>query len=444
MSNDHNILYTDLHRKLPTVDHAKGMYLYDTDGKEYLDCAAGIAVVNIGHGVQEVIDAITEQAGKISYVYGGTFSSEARAELTERVISMAPEGMEKVFLCSGGSEALESVIKIARQYHLECGNSGKHKVISRWQSYHGNTVGTLAIGGRPSWRAKYQQYLFNSPHVSACNCYRCPYHKEYPGCGIECACELERIIKYEGPDTVSVFILEPIIGTTSAAVVPPPEYFHKIREICDKYNVLLAVDEVICGFGRTGKNFAVDHFGVIPDLMAVAKGMGSGYTAAGGVLVHRKIIDALEKGSGVLTHSFTYSGSPLMCATANAVVKYLQDNHLVDRAAKMGEIFLQKLKDLEELPYVGQVRGLGLLLGIEFVENKELKTPFANGFNFSARLASYCFERGIVITGGVLGAADGILGDALQIAPPFIITEQQIDRVTDTLRQGIIEIGQSL
>lgn len=442
--NDQNILYTDSHRKLPAVDHAKGMYLYDTDGKEYLDCAAGIAVVNIGHGVQEVIDAIAEQAGKVSYVYGGTFTSEARAKLTERIISMAPEGIEKVFLCSGGSEALESVIKIARQYHLECGNDGKHKVISRWQSYHGNTVGTLAIGGRPSWRAKYQHYLFNSPHISTCNCYRCPCHKEYPGCGVECACELERVIKYEGPDTVSVFVLEPVIGTTAAAVVPPREYFQKVREICDKYNVLLAVDEVICGFGRTGRNFAVDHFGVTPDLMAVAKGMGSGYTSAGGVLVHKKIIDALEKGTGVLTHSFTYSGSPLMCATANAVVGYLQDNHLVERSAQMGEVFLRKLKDLEELPYVGQVRGLGLLLGIEFVEDKETKAPFANGFNFSARLASYCFERGIVITGGVLGAADGILGDALQIAPPFIITEQEIDRVVDTLRQGIIEIGQSL
>ena len=377
-------------------------------------------------------------------MYGGTLPSEGRARLAEQVIGMAPEGMEKVFLCSGGSEAMESVIKIARQYHLECGNAGKHKVISRWQSYHGNTMATLAIGGRPSWRAKYGPYLFGNTHIPACNCYRCPYQKEYPGCGLACACELERAIRYEGPETVSVFVLEPVVGTTSAAVVPPREYFQKIREICDKYNVLLAVDEVICGFGRTGRNFAVDHFGVVPDLMAVAKGMGSGYTAAGGVLVHRKIVQALEAGSGVLTHSFTYSGNPLMCATASAVLQYLQDNRLVERSAQMGAVFLKKLKELEELPYVGQARGLGLMLGLEFVEDKADKRPFANGFNFSAQLAAYCFQRGIVITGGVLGAADGILGDALQIAPPFIITEQEIDRVVDTLRQGILEIGQTL
>jgi len=442
--NDKHILYTDSRKRLPVIARAKGMYLYDTEGREYLDCAAGIAVVNIGHGVQEVLDATAAQAAQCTYVYGGAFTSESRARLAEQIASMAPAGMEKVFLCSGGSEAMESVIKIARQYHLECGNTGKHKVISRWQSYHGNTLATLAIGGRPSWRAKYGPYLFGNTHIPACNCYRCPYGSEYPGCGLACACELERAIRYEGPETVSVFVLEPVIGTTAAAVAPPKEYFQKVREICDRYNVLLAVDEVICGFGRTGRNFAVDHFDVVPDLMAVAKGMGRGYTAAGGVLVHQKIIRALEEGSGVLTHSFTYSGNPLMCATASAVLQYIQDNRLVERSAEMGGIFLKKLKELEELPYVGQARGIGLMLGLEFVEDKAEKRPFANGFNFSAELAAYCFRHGIVITGGVLGAADGILGDALQIAPPFIITEQEIDRVVNTLRQGIVEIGQGL
>ncbi|MDO5111141.1 MAG: aspartate aminotransferase family protein [Clostridia bacterium] len=442
--NDQNILYTNLHSELPVVDHAKGVYVYDDKGNEYLDCAAGIAVVNIGHGVKEVIDAMQEQSEKVTFVYGGTFTSEARARLAKQVIDMAPEGMDKLFLCSGGSEAMESVIKIARQYHLECGNAGKSKVISRWQSYHGNTLGTLTIGGRPSWRAKYQNYLFNSPHIPACNCYRCPYHKEYPGCGVECARELERVIRYEGADTVSAFVLEPIIGTTAAAMIPPKEYFEEVRRICDKYNVLLAVDEVICGFGRTGKNFAVDHFGITPDLIGVAKGMGSGYTSAGGVIVHRKIVEALEKGTGVLTHSFTYSGNPLMCATASAVLKYIKDNGLVENSAKMGAYFLEQLKPLESLPYVGQVRGIGLMLGIEFVKDKVTKAPFADGFNFSAKLAAYCFKKGILVTGGVLGAADGVLGDAMQIAPPFIITEKEIDRVVDTLREGIIEIGKNL
>lgn len=435
-----NVMYSVVEKEYPVVERAEGMYLYSTDGKKYMDCAAGIAVANIGHGVKEVIEAMYEQAKKVSFVYGGTFTSQARTKLAEQIIEMAPEGMNKVFFCSGGSEAMESVIKIARQYHIECGNPSKYKIISRWQSYHGNTLATLAIGGRPSWRNKYDPYLTKMPHIAQCNCYRCPYQLEYPSCQVECAKELERIIKYEGAETVAAFIIEPMIGTTAAATMPPVEYMQEVRRICDKYNVLFCVDEVITGFGRTGKNFAVDHFNIVPDLIGVAKGLGSGYVPIGGVILHKKIVDAISNGTGELTHSFTFAGNPLTCATASAVLEYMNKHNLVENCAKMGKYFLEQLKTLEDLPCVGDIRGYGLMLAIEFVKDKNTKEGYDASVKISKRIADYCFENGIIVTAGVTGSADGVVGEAMQIAPPYIITEEEIDIVVKALREGIVKV----
>ncbi|HZK12282.1 MAG TPA: aspartate aminotransferase family protein [Atribacterota bacterium] len=442
--NQSSVFYSSVNSEYVVVDKAQGMYLYDTKGKKYLDAAGGVAVVTIGHSVPEVIDAITEQAKKVSYVYGGTFTSEARIKLAEKIIKMSPRGMDKVFFCSGGSEAVESAIKIARQFQLEKGYASKYKVISRWQSYHGNTIATLSIGGRPSWRAKYTPYLLQFPHIAQCNCYRCPYGLEYPECNIRCARELERVIKYEGAETVSAFILEPIIGTTDTAVVPPNEYFSIIRNICDKYKVLLIVDEVITGMGRTGKNFAVDHFNVIPDIIATAKGLGSGYTSIGSVIVHKKITDAIINGTGELTHSFTYSGNPLVCATGLAVVEYLEKNNLVQRSAEMGKIFLNKLYRLKKLPMIGDVRGIGLLLGVELVKNKETKEPYEPDKKVNKLVSNYCRENGVLIVSGVTGSSDGISGDCLQISPPFIISEEEIDFVVEVLGRAINDVYDKL
>lgn len=431
-----SVLYAVVEKKYPEVDYGEGMYIYDTDGKKYMDCAAGIAVVNIGHGVKDVIDRMTEQAKKISFVYGGTFTSEVRRNLAAKIISIAPEGMDKVFLCSGGSEAMESLMKIARQYQIEAGREKKNKIISRWQSYHGNTFGTLALGGRPSWREKYEDFFpRNISQISPCNCYRCPYGLSEETCACQCAEELERKIKYEGPDTVAAFVMEPVTGTTAAAIIPPKKYMQKVREICDKYDVLFCVDEVITGFGRTGANFAVDHYGVVPDLIGFAKGLGSGYVPIGGVIVHKKIVDTIARGTGSLTHSFTFSGNPIACAGAEAVLDYILDHKLVERSRKMGEIFLEKLQVLNKYPVVGDIRGIGLLLGVEFVKDKTTKEPL--DYNFSGEISKYCFQHGFMITSGVSGSADGILGDALQIAPPFIITEEEIDQVVAMLQEAI-------
>lgn len=437
--NQESALYAVVEKEYPEVDYGKGMYIYDKQGKRYLDCAAGIGVVNIGHGVQEVIDRMTKQAEKISFVYGGTFTSDVRRRLAKKIISIAPEGMDKVFFCSGGSEAMESLMKIARQYQLEAGRPKKNKIISRWQSYHGNTIGTLALGGRPSWREKYEDFFpKNISHIPPCNCYRCPYGLEEESCDCQCALALEQKIKYEGPDTVAAFVIEPVTGTTAAAVVPPQKYMQKVREICDKYQVLFCVDEVITGFGRTGRNFAVDHYQTVPDLIGFAKGLGSGYVPIGGVIVHKKIVDAIAAGSGALTHSFTFSGNPLACAGAEAVLDYLLEYGLIERSRDMGEVFLEKLQPLKKYPVVGDIRGIGLLLGVEFV--KDIKTKEPLDFNFSAEIAQYCFQHGIMITGGVTGSADGISGDALQIAPPFIISEEEISQVAAMLAEAIEEI----
>ena len=437
--NEERALYAVVEKEYPEVDYGKGMYIYDKLGKRYMDCAAGIGVVNIGHGIKEVIDRMTNQAEKISFVYGGTFTSDVRRRLAEKIISIAPEGMDKVFFCSGGSEAMESLMKIARQYHLEAGRPKKNKIISRWQSYHGNTIGTLALGGRPSWREKYEDFFpKNISHIPPCNCYRCPYCLAEESCDCQCALELEQKIKYEGPDTVAAFVIEPVTGTTAAAVIPPRKYMQKVREICDKYEVLFCVDEVITGFGRTGRNFAVDHYQTEPDLIGFAKGLGSGYVPIGGVIVHKKIVDAIAAGSGALTHSFTFSGNPLACAGAEAVLDYLLENGLIERSREMGEVFWKKLQPLKKYPVVGDIRGIGLLLGVEFV--KDLKTKEPLDFNFSAEISQYCFQHGIMITGGVTGSADGISGDALQIAPPFIISEEEISQVTAMLAEAIEEI----
>lgn len=432
-----NVLYSTVNNDYVVIDKAKGMYVYDIDGNKYLDIAGGIAVVNIGHSVPEVIQAIEEQVKKVSYVYGGTFTSEARIRLAAKIIELAPKGMDKVFFCSGGSEAVESALKIARQYQLEKGFASKYKVISRWQSYHGNTIATLSLGGRPSWRSKYTPYLLQLPHISQCNCYRCPYNLDYPGCNIKCAWELERVIKFEGEETVSAFILEPITGTTATATIPPKEYFSIIRDICDKYNVLLIVDEVITGMGRTGKNFAVDHFDIVPDIIATAKGLGSGYTSIGAAIVHKKIVKAILEGSGELTHSFTYAGNPLSCSAALASVEYLIKNNLIKRSAEMGRFFLEKLSRLEELPMVGDVRGIGLLLGIELVKNKKTKEPYQADKKVAKQIADYCRDHGVLIVAGVTGSSDGIIGDQLQLSPPFIINEDEVNLVVDIIESAI-------
>ena len=439
--NKSKVLTKSLSKTYQQITHAEGVYLYGEDGKRYMDFGAGLAVTNIGNGVPEICDAIAEQARKVTYLNGGAFTSSVREELAANIIQLAPEGMGRVFFCSGGSEAVESMAKIARQYQIERGHSSKYKIISRWQSYHGNTFATLSLGGRPSWRRCYDELLLHMPHIAQCNCYRCPYGLECGACGVPCAEELERVIKYEGPETVAAFVLEPVTGTTATATVPPVSYMKRIREICDKYDVLLCCDEVITGLGRTGKAFAVDHFGVVPDLISVAKGLGGGYVPIGAVIAHKKVVDAIANGSGILEHSYTFAGMPIAAAGGNAVVKYVMEHDVIGQAERHGKILLEKLKDaLGEIPAVGDIRGIGMLIGVELVSDRATKTPFDPALNVAGRISAYCLEKGLLVLSGVVGTADGATGDALQISPALTMTPEEMDFAVPVLREAILAV----
>lgn len=439
MKNKVTLMFPTLAVQPPKAVSAKGAVITDETGKEYLDCSSGVAVAGIGHGVEEVTEAVVEQMNKVSFVYRGLFSNDAALELSKRVIDMSPEGMARVFFCCSGSEGTESAIKIARQYQVERGKSSKWKVISKWQEYHGNTALGLSVSGRANWRTMYDPYLVRAPYIPQCNCYHCPFKLEYPSCGIRCAYELERIIKAEDPSTVSAFIFETIGGATGGCIIPPKEYYPIIREICDKYDVLMIDDEVITGFGRTGKNFAIDHYGVAPDLIVTGKGIASGYLPLAGVIVHEKIVDAIEKGSGSMVHSFTYAGHAVTSAAGNAVLKYIEKHDLIHQAEEKGKVLKAKLETLLDLPMVGDVRGIGLMLGVSLVKDKETRESYPAELKVATRISQYCFDHGVSLLNAQQGCADTLLGDAMMVTPPFIITEEQMDKLVATLKGAILD-----
>lgn len=422
----------------PRVSHGEGVYLYDTDGNRYLDACAGVHVVSIGHGVPEVVEAMSEQASKVCFAYG-RFVSDAQIDLADKIVSITPPGLDRVFFVSGGSEATESAIKMARKYHLARGNASKYKIVSRWQSWHGNTIGALSMSGRSTWREDYVPYLLDFPHITPPYPYRCPYCADSNVCSLDCADELERVIKQEGPDSISAFIAEPILGTSAGGVTPPPDYYPRIREICDRYDVLMIVDEVVTGFGRTGLDFGIQHWDVVPDIMATGKGLSSGYTPIAATVARNEIYDTIYDNSSSFVHGHTYGGNALSCATALAVQQYIADHDLVNNCARMGERMLEKLKPLENLPNVGEVRGKGLLLGVEFVADKATRAPFDPALGLTNKIVNGAFDNGILIMAGAPGLVDGASGDHIAISPPFTITESEVDHVVDVTTQCVEE-----
>ncbi len=443
-SKNEYVFYRNMRRSYPLMERAEGVYIFDSKGKRYIDGVGGIGVVNIGHRVREIREAMVEQAKKVCFIYNGQFITEPAINLAKKIVEIAPPGLSKVFLVSGGSEAVETALKMARQYHVETGHSSKYRVIARWTSYHGNTIGALSMSGRPSWRKNFIPLLLNFPHISPPYCYRCPFGKKYHHCGIDCAYDLERVVELEGPESISAFIAEPIIGTTAPGVTPPPEYYRIIREICDKYNMLMIMDEVITGFGRTGKNFGINHWNVTPDIIVTGKGISSGYAPLAAVIAHQRIYNAFVKSSGIFTHGYTYVEHPLSCAIGLAVQQYMEKNNLVERSARIGSLMLKKLSRLSELPIVGDVRGKGLLMGVEFVKDKEKKTPFERELQVQEKIVDRCFEKGLVLVPGVPGNVDGVLGDQIQITPPYILTEEVMDKLIDILEESIAEVQKDL
>ncbi|MHB1414959.1 MAG: aminotransferase family protein, partial [Chloroflexota bacterium] len=323
------VFFRDWRHRYPVIDHARGMYMYDADGKRYLDGAGGVHVVGIGHGVDEVVDAMAAQARKVCFAYAGQYSSSAQLALADRLLEMAPPGFAKVYFVSGGSEANEIALATAHQYFVEKGKPTKARVIARWQSYHGSTVGAMSMTGNVLRRRDHAPYMLNFPHIQPANCYRCPYGKTYPDCGLACAWELDRTIRQEGPDTIAAFIAEPLVGTTAGALTPPPGYYEVIRQICDEHDVLFIADEVITGFGRTGRKFGIEHWNAVPDIITCAKGLSSGYAPIGAVAIQDRIWQAFAQGPrSTFFIGYTYSSNPVSCATALAVQNYLADHNL--------------------------------------------------------------------------------------------------------------------
>lgn len=438
------VLHRDWKNIPPMIDRGEGVYLYDAEGKRYLDGSGGPMVVNIGHGVREVTDAMVEQARKVAFPYSGHFMSESQARLAERIIEFSPAGMARVYFVSGGSEATEVALKVVRRYHLERGEPSRIKVISRWQSYHGATIGALSLSGHTQRRKDYLPYLMDVPHIPPAYCYRCPFDKTYPSCGMRCAYELERAIIREGAESIAAFIAEPIVSGTLGCAVPPAEYFPIVREICDRYGILLIDDEVVTGFGRTGKNFGIDHWGVVPDLIVTGKGISSGYTALGAVIVHHRVFEVLlASGRSSIFLGYTYSGNPLSSAIGLAVLDYVKTHSLVDRVVGMESYLRERLNRFATLPMVGDIRGKGLLWGIELVRDTEKRIPFDRSLRVAETVSRRTFERGVIVYPGS-GTADGVAGDHIILSPPFIIEKGQIDELLHGLEEALIETSERL
>lgn len=427
--------------RLPTAVGGDGVYIIDSNGKKYLDGSGGAAVSCLGHNDFDVISAMKRQLDSLEFAHTGFFTSTAAEALATQLVENAPEGINRVYLVSGGSEAVEASLKLARQYMIEIGQPERTKFIARRQSYHGNTLGALGTGGNVLRREPFDPIMISASHISPCYEYRGREGGESAeGYGLRVANELEEEILRLGPETVVGFLAEPVVGATAGAVPAVEGYFRRVREICDKYGVLLIFDEIMCGMGRTGTFFACEQDGVRPDIVTIAKGLGAGYQPIGAMMCSGAIYDAIAGGSGFFQHGHTYLGHPVACAAASAVVEKLTNGGMTQRAAEMGT-YLEQALDAEfgQHPNVGDIRGRGMFRGMEFVQDRESKRPFDPERRVAARLKSSAMENGLICY-PMNGTADGIRGDHVLLAPPFICTEAEIDELVGLLSQSVAEV----
>jgi adenosylmethionine-8-amino-7-oxononanoate aminotransferase len=420
----------------PRIARGEGVYLWDEGGHRFLDATAGAVVANIGHGNPRVLAAMQEQAARVTFAYPRFFESEQSIELADRVCALAGEGFDRAFFVSGGSEANESAIKLARQYAVVTGQPKRAKVISRNPSYHGSTLGALAVTGDAHTQSIYGPMVREMPKVSAPLSYRIPDGHTAESHALACADELETTIVREGADTVLAFIMEPIGGLSTGAAVAPAVYFERVRSICDRHGVLLIYDEIMSGAGRTGAFLAAHHWaGARPDFVTLAKGLAAGYTPLGALLVPDRIVDAVA-GSGGFVHGHTYFTNPLSCAVANAVLGEVIEQDLVRRARDMGELLMARLREVAaRSPIVGDVRGKGLFTAIEIVADKATKRQLPASFNAPARLTEHGLKHGIALYNR--RANLGAFGDFQMITPPLTITPAEIDELADLLERSL-------
>ena len=435
------IIHRSLAGTLPVAVAGRGVYLVDRDGKEYLDASGGAAVSCLGHQHPEVIAAMHAQIDRLAYAHTGFFTTDVAEELADLLIEDAPAGIGHVYMVSGGSEAVEAALKMARQYFVETGEPERTTFIARRQSYHGNTLGALAVGGNEWRRRQFAPLLVDVGRVSPCYEYRDRAPSETPRQYSErLAAELEAEIQRIGPRRVIAFVAETVVGATLGAVPATEGYFRRVRETCDRHGILFIADEVMCGMGRTGTLHAVEQEGVAPDLMAIAKGLGGGYQPVGAVLASRRIVEAFRKGSGMFQHGHTYIGHAIGAAAALAVQKVIRRDKLLDQVKARGQYLARRLHEaLGQHPHVGDIRGRGLFMGVELVEDRASKRPFEPGLKLHGRVKAEAMQRGLMCY-PMGGTIDGQRGDHVLLAPPFIATEAQLDQVVERLA-GAIESG---
>jgi adenosylmethionine-8-amino-7-oxononanoate aminotransferase len=432
------ILHRSLSATLPVAVSGQGVYITDREGRRYLDACGGAAVSCLGHGHPEVLAAMHAQIDKIAYAHTSFFTTEVAEELADLLIADAPKGIGHAYFVSGGSEAMESALKLARQYFVEKGEPERALFIARRQSYHGNTLGALAVGGNVWRRKQFAPLLIDVTHVSPCYEYRDRGPTESPLSYSErLAHELEAKIVALGPKRIIAFVAEPVVGATLGAVPPTPTYFLRVREVCDRHGILLIADEVMCGMGRTGTLHALEQEGVVPDIMTIAKGLGGGYQPIGAMLASTRIVEAIRKGSGDFQHGHTYLSHPVAAAAALAVQRIVKRDGLVAQVRARGEYFARSLRSaLGAHPHVGDIRGRGLFMGVELVEDRAHKRPFDAALRLHAKIKAACMARGLM-TYPMGGTLDGVRGDHVLLAPPFIVTEAQLDEIAATLAEAI-------
>jgi len=419
----------------PILDYGKGIYLYDTDGKTYIDGSSGAMVSNIGHSNPRVLDAMKAQMDRATFGYRLHFQTEPSERLATMTAALMPEGLDRVFFVSGGSEAVESAIKMARQYALTQGQDSRWKVISRYPSYHGSTLGALALTGYDPLSKPFAPMMREMPKIAAPTCYLDHDNLDDDQRGLKYAELLRDKILSEGPDSVLAFIMEPVGGASTGALVAPDSYYARIREICDEFGILLIYDEVMTGAGRTGKFIAAEHWGITPDIIALSKGFAAGYAPLGAMVARSDMVEAVLDAGGFL-HGYTYAGNPLACAAGCAVLDEIAQNDLVANAAAMGDLLKARLTGLmDRFPFIGDVRGLGLLLAFELVSDRETMEPLPKELNAYNRLVDLAYERGLIIYSR--RTRGGIEGDHFLVAPPLIVSESQIGEIMEKLTDSL-------
>jgi hypothetical protein len=436
-SRHSHVFHRSHKRAKPVISHGEGIWLFDTEGRRYLDASGGAVVVNVGHGIADIASAIHAQAARTAHVHPTMFTSQAVEDLARRLAEYLPLPDARLFFLASGAEAVEAAIKFARQVQIARGHPGRYKVIGRWGSYHGASLGALAVMGKPSMRSTYEPMFVDMPHIDPPYCYRCPFGLTYPACGVRCAHALEDEIKRQGPESVSAFIAEPISGATLGAVIPPAEYWPIVRDICDRYGILLIADEVMTGMGRTGRWFAVQEWDVIPDMVTLGKGVSGGYLPLSALAAPGDLVDQVNERLGDFNHGGTFSHHAVSAAAGLATLDTIEARDLVEHSARLGRLLGEKLHAaLDGHPHVGDIRGRGLMWGIELVASRADKQPFPPGRKIAAKLADHAFAQGMIVY-AMSGCVDGWAGDHVMVAPPLIVTEDEIDEIVRRLKASV-------